>query len=112
MGTIKAGDLRKRIRLMAPTEDRDTDRRRGVVYSQAAEVPADVKDVSGKEFYTAHAVHAEDVVTYTIRYRTDITTAWRVEYRGEMYDILEVNHLGYMGDYLRLKCRAVRPGGA
>ena len=56
-------------------------------------------------------MHAEDIVTYTIRYRSDVTTAWRVRRGTVEYDILEVNHLGYMGDYMRLKCRAVGPGG-
>lgn len=114
-GRIKAGDLRIRLTLMRPTEERDTGRARGVVFEDAAEVAAAKADVSGREFYAAHAVHAEDVVTWTIRYRTDVTTAWRCREGsgadGTVYDILEVNHLGYMQDYIRLKCRAVRPGG-
>lgn len=108
---MKAGDLRIRIGLLRPTDTRDGTLRRGVTFEEIRTVPAAVADVSGKEFYQAHAVHAEDIVTYTIRNRSDVTTAWRVRRGTVEYDILEVNHLGYMGDYMRLKCRAVGPGG-
>lgn len=111
MGSIKAGDLRIRITLLKPSDAADSDRRRGVLYTEVCEVSAAKSDVSGREFYQAHAVHLEDVVTYTIRYREDITSQWRVRHAGVEYNILEVNHLGYMRDFLRLKCRNVRPGG-
>ncbi len=108
---IKAGDLRCPITLKQPVSTRDERNRRITTYQDAAEVMAAKQDVSGREFYQAHGVHAEDIVTYTIRWRDDITTAWRVEDHGEEYNILEVNHLGYMRDFMRLKCRQVTRGG-
>lgn len=113
---IKAGDLRSRITLMRPTEEMErtqseSTRRRGAVYEDACEMPAAVADVSGREFYQAHAVHAEDIVTFTTRFRPDVNTQWRVRHGGTVYNILEVNHLGYMRDWMRMKCRAVKPGG-
>ena len=74
-------------------------------------VHAAKQDVSGREFFQAHAVNAEDIVTFTIRWRDDIDTTWRVKHGTTTYGILEVNHLGYMRDYLRLKCRSVTGGG-
>ena len=68
-------------------------------------------DVSGREFYIAQAYHAEDVVTFTIRWRTDVAATWRLVHHGIAYNILEVNHLGYMGDFMRLKCRAIQGEG-
>ena len=56
-------------------------------------------------------MNAEDVVTFTIRWREGIDTTWRVRHGGVVYGILEVNHLGYMLDYMRLRCRAVTGGG-
>ena len=32
---------------------------------------------------------------------------WRLIHRGTAYNILEVNHLGDMRDFMRLKCRVV-----
>ena len=111
MSRIKAGDLRQVITLIRPDTTIGEHNRRSTVWTEAATVPAAKSDVSGREFFQAHAVNAEDIVTFTIRWREDIDTTWRVKHRGETYGILEVNHLGYMRDYMRLKCRSVKGGG-
>lgn len=111
MARIKAGDLRQEIVLMRPDISTGEHRRRSTEWTDAARVFAARQDVSGREFYQAHAVNAEDTVTFTIRWRDDITSSWRVRHRGETFDILEVNHLGFMRDYMRLKCRTVGGGG-
>ena len=111
MGTIKAGDLRHKITLQKPMTAVGEHSRRTTSYTDVTTVYAAKSDVSGREFYQAHAVNAEDIVTYTIRWRDDIDTTWRVKQGTAVYNILEVNHLGYMRDYLRLKCRQVTGGG-
>ena len=111
MSRIKAGDLRQIIRLLRPETTTGEHKRRATEWVPVTEVPAAKSDVSGREFFQAHAVNAEDIVTFTIRWRDDIDTTWRVAHGGETYGILEVNHLGYMRDYMRLKCRSVKGGG-
>ena len=112
MGRIKPGDLRQRVTLIRPDTTLGEHNRRTTVWTEAAtDVPAAKADVSGREFYQAHAVNAEDVVTFTIRWRDDIDETWRVRHGSTTYNVLEVNHLGYMRDYMRLKCRDVRGGG-
>ena len=107
MSRIKAGDLRQEIVLKRPVAAVN-DRGRPVNgWESAATVMAGKADVSGREFYQAQAVHAEDTVTWTIRWRDDIDTTWRVSHHGVEYEILEVNHLGYLRDYLRLRTRRV-----
>jgi SPP1 family predicted phage head-tail adaptor len=108
---IKAGDLRQVVTLIKPVTTTGEHNRRKTEYVDAATVPAAKSDVSGREFFQAHAVNAEDIVTFTIRWRDDIDTTWRVRHGGATYGVLEVNHLGYMRDYLRLKCRSVAGGG-
>ena len=108
---IKAGDLRQVVTLIKPVTTPGEHNRRKTEYVDAATVPAAKSDVSGREFFQAHAVNAEDIVTFTIRWRDDIDTTWRVRHGGATYGVLEVNHLGYMRDYLRLKCRSVAGGG-
>lgn len=111
MARIKSGDLRQWVTLMKPLTTLGDHNRRNTAWTDISTVPAAKSDVSGREFFQAHAVNAEDIVTFTIRWRDDIDTTWRVRHGSETYGILEVNHLGYMRDYLRLKCRAVKGGG-
>jgi SPP1 family predicted phage head-tail adaptor len=109
MAKMKSGDLRHPVDLLKPVTG--TDSRRTTSYVKQATVYAAKSDVSGREFFQAHAVNAEDIVTFTIRWRDDIDTTWRVQHGADVYNVLEVNHLGYMRDYMRLKCRAVTGGG-
>lgn len=111
-GRIKAGDLRQVVTLIRPETAVNERGRRETEWIDAATVPAAKTDVSGREFWQAHAYNAEDIVTFTIRWRTDVDDRWRLRHHGTVYNILEVNHLGYMTDYLRLKCRAVTGGGS
>lgn len=109
---IKAGDLRQVITLQRPVSTIGAHNRRAVEWTDVATVPAAMADVSGREFWEAQAYNAEDIVTFTIRWRADMDTTWRVR-RGEVtYNIVEINRLGYMRDYMRLRCRAVGAGGS
>lgn len=108
---IKAGDLRTEVTLMRPTGTRATDRQRGVTFEDVATVRAGRYAVSERQFFEARAAKSEDTITFTIRWREDVDSKWRVRHRETVYDILEVNPLGDMRDYMRLKCRAVTGGG-
>ena len=94
--TLNLLGLMRRANALVPGEDKAGDT-----------VKAGKADVSGREFYQAQAFHAEDVVTFTLRSRRDVEASWQLKHREEIYNILEVNHLGYMGDFMRLKCRKV-----
>ena len=78
-------------------------------------VMAAMADVSQKNLYAAQAYHAEDILTFTIRYRRSIRQeqrdSWRVLHQGIHYEIVQVNALSYQGDYMRLQCRAIQGKG-
>lgn len=112
---MKAGDLRCPYTLLRPKSGRDAwkQNRRVTEWETVRENAFAMRqDVSGREFWQAQAYHAEDIVTFTIRYCADVDTTWRLVSRGASYNILEVNQLGDMRDYTRLKCRLVSGGGA
>ena len=109
MRKYKAGDLRHAAVLLEPVVTMVNNRRETTWIEH--DIMAGKQDVSGKEYFQAQAYHAEDTVTFTIRYRTDVTNGWRLRSRGITYDISEVNHLGYMEDFMTLKCRAVTGSG-
>ncbi len=63
------------------------------------------RQLSGKEFYAAAAVQATEEVLFTIGYRTDITTANFIRFRGVDYDITRIDTFeGYKAD-LTLYCK-------
>ena len=107
--SYKAGDLRHPVKLLEPKTEMQNNRR-VVTWTEHGAMAAK-SDVSSREFFQAQAYHAEDIVTFVIRWREGITTAWRVQHGATVYDIAEVNHLGYMRDYMQLKCREVTGGG-
>lgn len=108
----KAGDLRFLVELQKPVMYVNDRGRRIPVWESVRTVYAAKRDVSGREFFQAQAYHAEDVITFRIRWRDDVSATWRVKHHGVCYEIIEVNHLGYMRDYMDLKCRAVTGEGA
>ena len=65
----------------------------------ASGVWAYFRQLSGKEFYAAAAVQATEEVLFTIGYRTDITTANFIRFRGVDYDITRIDTFeGYKQD--------------
>ena len=107
--SYKAGDLRHPIKLLEPGTTMQSNRR--VVTWTEHDAMAGQKDVSSRELFQAQAYHAEDVVTFIIRWRDDVKSTWRLQHGTATYDIIEVNHLGYMRDYMQLKCKEVTGGG-
>lgn len=112
MRTIKAGDLRERVTLQRPETAVGPTGRPVTEWTDVITVDAGKADVSGREFYAAHAEHLENVVTWTIRHREDIDETWRIVCRGTPYEILAINHLGYMGDFLKIKTQRVTGHGS
>ncbi len=105
---MKAGDLREPIRLERPSYGMDDHGNRMTTYTQVGGVVyASMKDVSGRDFFAAQAHQTQDVVTFGIRWRSDIDKTWRIVYHGVPYEIEQINHLGYKRDFLHIKARAV-----
>lgn len=105
---MRSGELKHYIRIDQPVEDAsDAYGRRRVRWEEYACVYAKVTDVSGREFFAAAAYQMEDTVTFGIRYLSGLRKDMRIVFKGETYEIKEVNHLGYRGDFMNLKTRRV-----
>ena len=110
MRTLKAGDLKHPVTLMEPQTVMEGGRRQ-VTWIEHP-MMAKMQDVSQKQFFEASGFHAEDILTFTVRYREDVTASWRLRHHGVMYDIVgPPNRLGYMRDFMQLRCRTVTGGG-
>ena len=65
--------------------------------------------LSGKEVFAAATINYKEEVLFTINYRTDITTAHVVRYKGVLYDITRVDAFeGYKEDLTLYCSRRVR----
>jgi SPP1 family predicted phage head-tail adaptor len=108
--TYKAGDLKHPVKLLEPVTVIEGNRRKTTWTEHPAY--AAIREVSGKQFFEAQAYHAEDILTFTVRYRADVTAAWRLRHGDNVYTLVgPPNHLGYMGDYMQLRGRIVTGGG-
>ena len=68
-----------------------------------------VNQLSGSEFWAAHAVQAEDTVVFTLRYckvaAAINTRDHRIVFAGDVYDILFVDHVRQERDVVKIKAR-------
>ena len=75
-----------------------------ILLSAGAPAWAYFRQLSGKEFFAAATTNYKEEVLFAINYRTDITTAHVVRYKGVLYDITRVGTFeGYKED-LTLYC--------
>lgn len=108
---MNAGMLRHPILLERPRTEVDARGNRLVCWAPIARVYASLRDVSGRDFFEAQAHQAQDIVTFGIRWREDLTKECRIVYRGQAYGIEQINHLGYRRDFMHIKARLVTGEG-
>lgn len=80
-------------------------------YAYAAQVYAGPSDVSGRDYFEAAAHKLQDTVTFDTRWLDGLDATWRILWQGDAWEIQQVNHLGYRGDFLRIKARKIEPDG-
>ena len=101
---MRAGRLRHRVILQSGTETRDAHGAYLVGWSTQDTVWGAVEPLTGKEFFSQQAVHAESTVRIVIRYRSDVTAAWRVSHAGLFYDVKHVLNENTRDRMLILMC--------
>lgn len=60
-------------------------------WATQATVYAHVKTQSGAEAFEAARVNARETIRVMLRYRTDVTVKWRLQWSGQNYDITAVD---------------------
>lgn len=69
-----------------------------------ANIYAQAEPVRGREFFAAGQMQSEVTVVFRIRYRSNITTAMRVVWRGQPHDIVAVIDPHGQRQMLELMC--------
>lgn len=112
--SMRAGKLRHRIRIERPgyTQDPTTGEIRHEWELVADKVPAEITDLSVKEFIAAKAGQSEVSSRVRIRFREDVDATMRIIHRGDIYNIHGVQRDPDSGlEWLTLPCsRGVNDG--
>lgn len=84
-----AGWLRRRVTLQKPVEVQDGFGQAVVTWADVDTVWANAAPLTGRELFTAQAVHAKLSMRFTVRYRADAASTWRVMYQGRPYQVVQ-----------------------
>jgi SPP1 family predicted phage head-tail adaptor len=108
---MKSGDLKHPVKLERVNYITDSSGNRRADWKVYATVWASKADVSGRDFYAAQAHQALDVITFGIRWRDDIDTECRIVHDGQVYEIVQINRLGYKRDFMHIKAKVLQGKG-
>ncbi|MCG3461068.1 phage head closure protein [Xenorhabdus bovienii] len=87
---MQAGRLRNRITLQNFIQVNLPSGQRMQEWQDIATVWAEVKHISGRELLASGAALSEATVRIWLRYRMDVTSASRIVFKGQVYDIQAV----------------------
>lgn len=99
----------KKITIQHNTSDGTTDPTWETLQG-AENIWAYYRAVSGKEFYAAAQTQAEEDVLFIINYRTDVTAAMRVLYKGVDYGITRIDNFEGGKADIKLYCKVIAAG--
>ncbi len=108
---MRAGRMRHRLKLLSRSVTRDSIGGEVITWVEQDEVFAEAVPIEGREYFSALRVDSEVTVRFRIRYRTDVTSAWRVEWRQQQYDVIDVIDERALGRDVSLMCKSVALNG-
>jgi SPP1 family predicted phage head-tail adaptor len=91
---MQIGRLDRKITIESVTETRDGVGQPTETWSTFATVWATKKEMGGKEMMAANQTVAESAAIFTIRYLSGVTPKMRINYGGNIYDILSIAEKG------------------
>lgn len=111
---MNVGEFREKLTFEAPDpahETVDAYGRRSVPWVEVATMYGSAQDVSGRDYWDAAAHQLQHTVTITVRWHSRVDASCRFRWQGELYQIDQVNHLGYRRDFMRIKAHRIEPKG-
>lgn len=91
---MKAGALDRRITIQNRVETQNSFGEAEITYEDMTSVWAEVRPLTGREYFSAAQYVPEAKLKIRIRYRAGITEKQRIIYQGETYDIGYIAELG------------------
>lgn len=74
-------------------------------WQDIATVWAEIKPISGREYFSAQQVQSEVTTQIWIRYRDGIEPTMRVAHKGKLYEIVSVLNYQGLNKALQLMCK-------
>jgi SPP1 family predicted phage head-tail adaptor len=86
---MRAGRMSERVTLLLKSVARDALGGETITWTDQGDVWAEVEQLAGREYFSAYQVNPESTTRFRFRYddAPTITQAWRLEWRGQQYDI-------------------------
>jgi SPP1 family predicted phage head-tail adaptor len=92
---MRAGKLDRRLTLQRQVlVETPPFNERVPTWVDVAEVWAQQRPNRGAERFSAQEINGEAVMTFHIRYRTDVTVKDRIAFEGRLWNILDVREIG------------------
>lgn len=83
------GELRNQIVLKRRTSTlHSTTGAETATYTTVATVAAKAEPIRGREFMSLQQAQSDIEIRFTIYYRTDVQADWRIEWRGQDYEVV------------------------
>lgn len=104
---INPGELRHRITIEQKTITKDELLNNVEEWAEYYSCYASINGLSGSEYWAAQAQQAENTVTFLVRYHRKIENmnpqAFRIIFKGSVYDIKHIDNFKYMNDTVKFK---------
>ena len=102
---MNIGKLRHRITLQKQVNTVNDYGGAVTTWKNVATVWADVRPLSGREYFSAQQVQSEVTTQIWLRYRDDVKPTMRVNHNGKHYEILSVLNTNGWNTSLQLMCK-------
>lgn len=104
--TIRAGDLRHRLKLYQRTVTKDPATGADAIsYELYLTVWAELNPTGGRKFFDGGRFNAEQIDTAAIRYRSGLDETMRAELNGRTFEVLAIGDVGERKTKLMLALR-------
>jgi SPP1 family predicted phage head-tail adaptor len=101
---MSIGKMRFEIELQKPTNTRDAGGGITEAYTTLSNLYANIETTRGNETLRQGQVQEKTTHIFTIRYRRDIGTNYRIRYDSDNYNIKYIKNLDNRNRYLEVEC--------
>lgn len=99
------GGLRHIITLQEQVIIKDELEQEIETWKEVYKVWAEIKPLSGKEYFKARQTKSDVRIQVTIRYRKEVHNQMRIEFDNQVYEIVSVVNVEHKNKYLQLLCK-------